>query len=109
MYSKRILKKKFIFLKFLIFVLINPLSLLYQTKKLKLKNMTQITTNSILKATSICDSNCIWIANVIERKGNFITAKIGNEIMRKKVKVWNDEEYVMLLGNYSMAPMFKLA
>jgi hypothetical protein len=39
-YRKRILKKKFIFLKFLTFVLINPLSLLYQTKKLKQKIMT---------------------------------------------------------------------
>ena len=40
MYIKRILKKKFIFLKILTFVLINPLSLLYQTKKLKQKIMT---------------------------------------------------------------------
>ena len=70
--------------------------------------MKTIQTNSILKATSICDSNCVWFAKVIERKGNFVTALIENEIVRKKVNVFNGQEYVYLLGKYSMAPVFKL-
>lgn len=70
--------------------------------------MKTIQTNSILKATSVCDSNCVWFAKVIERKGNFVTALIENEIVRKKVNVFNGEEYVYLLGKYSMAPIFKL-
>ena len=32
--------------------------------------MKTIEKNTILKATSICDSNCVWTAKVIERKGN---------------------------------------
>jgi hypothetical protein len=70
--------------------------------------MKTIQTNSILKATSICDSNCVWFAKVIERKGNFVTALVENEIVRKKVNVNNGQEYVYLLGKYSMAPIFKL-
>jgi hypothetical protein len=48
-------------------------------------------------------------AKVIDRKGNFITALIDNEIVRKKVNVFNGQEYVYLLGKYSMAPIFKLS
>jgi len=70
--------------------------------------MTTIQKNSILKATSICDLNCVWFAKVIERKGNFIVAVINNEIVRKKVNVFNGEEFVYLLGKYSMAPIFKI-
>jgi hypothetical protein len=71
--------------------------------------MKTIEKNTILKATSVCDSNCVWTAKVIERKGNFITALIQGEIVRKKVNVWNNEEYVYLLGKYSMAPIFKIS
>jgi hypothetical protein len=70
--------------------------------------MKAIEKNSILTATSICDSNCKWTAIVLERKGNFIIANVQGEIVRKKVKVWNGEEYALLLGSYSMAPVFKL-
>jgi hypothetical protein len=70
---------------------------------------TKIQTGSAITATSICDSNCKWTATVIERKGNFITAKIDGETIKKKVNVdYKGEEYVYLLGKYSMAPVFKL-
>jgi hypothetical protein len=68
-----------------------------------------IKTGTILTATSVGDSNCKWTANVIERKGNFVIALIQGEIVRKKVNVWNGEEYVFLLGKYSMAPIFTAA
>ena len=74
----------------------------------KTQIMTTIQKNSILKATSVCDSNCVWFAKVIERKGNFVVAVINNEIVRKKVNVFNGQEFVYLLGKYSMAPIFKL-
>lgn len=67
-----------------------------------------INKGTVLTATSVCDSNCVWTANVLERKGNFIIASIDGEIVRKKIKVWNGEEYCFLLGNYSMAPIFKI-
>ena len=66
-----------------------------------------IQTGTILTATSIGDSNCIWTATVIERKGNFITAIINGEVVRKKVNVYNGEEFVYLLGKYSMSPTFR--
>jgi hypothetical protein len=69
---------------------------------------TTIQKGSILTATSVCDSNCKWTATVLERKGNFIIADIQGEIVRKKVKVWDGEEYALLLGSYSMAPIFKI-
>ena len=71
--------------------------------------MESIIKGTILKATSICDSNCHWIAEVLERKGNFIKVKIQGEIVRKKVNVFNGEESVYLLGKYSMAPIFKIS
>jgi hypothetical protein len=70
-------------------------------------NTTTIQTGTTLTATSIGDSNCIWTATVIERKGNFITAIINGEVVRKKVNVYNGEEFVYLLGKYSMAPTFR--
>ncbi len=63
--------------------------------------------NTTISAVSICDSNCKWTAKVLDRKGDFVTALINNEIVRKKVKKsFDGSEYVMLLGSYSMAPMF---
>lgn len=66
-----------------------------------------IQTGTILTATSIGNSDCIWTAKVIERKGNFITAIINGEVVRKKVNFYNGEEFVYLLGKYSMAPTFR--
>lgn len=70
--------------------------------------MRTIQKDNILKATSIGDSNCVWFAKVIERKGNFVVAVINNEIVRKKVNIFNGQEYVYLLGKYSFAPIFKI-
>ena len=70
--------------------------------------METIQTGAILTATSICDSNCKWTAKVIERKGNFVIALIQGEIVRKKVYFFNGEEFVYLLGKYSMCPVFTI-
>jgi hypothetical protein len=70
--------------------------------------MKTIEKNTILTATSVCDSNCKFTATVLDRKGNFIIALVDGDIVRKKVKVFNNEEYALLLGNYSMAPIFKI-
>jgi len=77
------------------------------------KEMTNaiITPGSVIKAKSICDSNCIFEAEVLTRKGDFVTLQVKGykEITRKKVKVGFDgKEYVLALGNYSMAPAFTL-
>ncbi len=74
---------------------------------IKLTAMTTIQPNTVITAVSICDSNCIYKAEVLSRKGDFVTLKVMGEIVRKKVKVGYDgNEYVMALGTYSMAPAF---
>jgi len=70
--------------------------------------MKTIEKNTILTANSVCDSNCKWTATVLDRKGSFIIALVDGQIVRKKVKVFQGEEYALLLGSYSMAPVFKI-
>ena len=76
-----------------------------------INNMTTIKPNTTISARSICDSECIFTAFVVSRKGNFVTliVKGNKEPIRKKVMVnkFDGSEYVMALGNYSMAPAFK--
>ena len=66
-----------------------------------------IQAGTTITARSICDNDCIFKAEVLTRKGNYVTVKVMNSIVRKKVKVGYDgSEYVMALGTYSMAPAF---
>jgi hypothetical protein len=70
---------------------------------------TKIKAGTVIKAVSICDSECVFTAEVLTRKGDFVTLKVKGykDIVRKKVKVgYNGNEYVMALGTYSMAPAF---
>lgn len=61
-----------------------------------------------LTARSICDYNCIFTAKVIERKNSMVTVIVNGEKKRCKVKVGYDGgEYIMAMGTYSMAPVFK--
>lgn len=70
-------------------------------------------TNSTIKAgqtltaRSICDYECVFTAEIIERKGNFATVKAQGET--KRVKIYNngDGEFIYALGKYSMAPIFR--
>lgn len=67
-----------------------------------------IQTGQVLIARSICDHDCIFKAEVIERKNNFATVKAMNAI--KRVKIFLDEdgtEFIFALGRYSMAPVFR--
>lgn len=61
-----------------------------------------------IKARSACDHDCVFTAEILERKGNFVVAKAQGVIRR--VKVYQDSEggeYVYALGRYSMAPIFR--
>ena len=60
-----------------------------------------------LKARSVCDYDCIFSAQVIERKGDFVTVKSQGKVSRKKVMADDRGEYVYALGKYSMAPIFR--
>ena len=72
-----------------------------------MKPLKTIQPQTTITARSICDSNCIFKAFVVERKGDFVKIEIDGKIERKKVKTnFNGDEYVMALGTYSMAPAF---
>lgn len=66
-----------------------------------------IKAGTTLKARSGCDYNCVFTADVLERKGKFVT--VNAEGRTKRVKVMSDErgEYIWALGKYSMAPVFR--
>lgn len=73
-----------------------------------MNTLKTINPGTTLTATSICDSNCIFKADVIERKGNFVTVKIDGSTKRVKVYSNGESEFVYALGKYSMAPIFRV-
>jgi len=72
-------------------------------------NATTIQTGQTLKARSACDHECIFTAEVIERKGNWVMIKTDSRgVKRKKIMLDHDgHEFVYALGQYSMAPLFR--
>lgn len=69
--------------------------------------MKTIKTNQILTSRSICDYDCIFKLQVIERKGNFATIKRDGNIKKVKIRIDIDGNEFLMPDNYSMAPMFK--
>lgn len=70
--------------------------------------MNTIQPNTTITAKSICDADCIFTAQVLERKGNFVTVKVQGEVSRKKISLDMDgNEVVYALGKYSMCPVFR--
>jgi len=69
--------------------------------------MKTINTNDTLTSRSICDYNCIFSLEVIERKGNFATIKYMGSIKRTKIKIDSDGNEYLQPDKYSMAPIFK--
>ena len=69
--------------------------------------MSSIKANQTLTAKSICDSECIFSLNVIERKGNFATVKFQGNTKRTKVYIDSDGNEYLMPEKYSMAPMFR--
>ena len=68
-----------------------------------MKNETTLT------ARSACDYNCIFKATLIKRTKKTATVKAMNIIRR--CKIYTDlegKEYIYALGQYSMAPKFRL-
>ena len=72
-------------------------------------DIKRITAGTTLLARSIGDYNCVFKAEVLERKGQFVTVKAMNNIKRVKVFVMDGVECVYAFGKHSMAPLFKAA
>jgi len=69
---------------------------------------TIINTNDTLTVRFVTDSDLRPLIKVLSRKGNFVTVKLSeNEIVRKKVYSYNNEEFIFPYGKYSMAPIAK--
>ncbi len=70
--------------------------------------MTKFETGRKYSCTSICDSECVWIYTVVKRtpKSIWIKDDEGN-VVRKKVKVFMEDETVSPKGTYSMSPMLR--
>ena len=68
--------------------------------------MKTIKINTTLTARSICDHNCIFSLDVIERKNNFV--KINYDGRIRRVKVYSDSNGEFLRPDkYSFAPTFR--
>jgi hypothetical protein len=76
---------------------------------MKENNMTAtIKAGQTLTARSACDYECIFTAEVLERKGAFVTVKAqGNTRRRVKVMNLGDGEFIYAMGKYSMCPIFR--
>jgi hypothetical protein len=68
-----------------------------------------IEAGQILEARSVCDYDCVFSVEVIERKGSFVTVKAMNEVKRMKVHADSRGEFIYALGKYSMCPIFRAA
>ena len=69
--------------------------------------MNRIAPGQTLTATSACDHNCIFRADVLARNGGFVTVQTGGKVKRVKVHADSDGgEFIFALGRYSMAPVF---
>lgn len=61
-----------------------------------------------LTARSVCDHECVFSVEVIDRKGRFATVRTSKGESRKKIYTGADGgEYLFALGKYSMAPIFR--
>lgn len=78
---------------------------LYDALNAKKKTIVAGTT---LKARSIGDQDCIFEAEVLTRKGSFVTVKAQNQERRVKIQTDSEgNEFIYALGRYSMAPIFR--
>ena len=68
-------------------------------------NNTTFQVGTTYTTTSIGDSECLFRFTVISRTAKFVTFDTnGLGIKRVGVRVWDDVEYALPLGRYSMAP-----
>lgn len=57
------------------------------------------------EARSACDHNCVWSFEVVKRTAKFVTLVESNgETMRVGVHEFNDAEWALPFGSFSMAP-----
>lgn len=68
---------------------------------------TKIEAGQTLTARSICDYDCVFSVEVMERKGSFVTVKVQGNTKRMKVHSDSCGELIYAMGKYSMCPIFR--
>lgn len=69
--------------------------------------MTKFHVDQNLSTCSICDSNCIFTATVLNRTEKTVTIKTNMDgVKRCKIHVRDEQEFIFPFGRYSMAPIF---
>ena len=71
-----------------------------------MKNTT-IQAGQTLTASSVCDHDCVFKVQVLDRKGAFCTVNAQGNVKRVKINIVDGVEAIFALGKYSMAPLFR--
>ena len=69
--------------------------------------MKSFTQGQELSTPSICDSECIFTANVIKRTAKTITIMVHGDSKRCKIHNDGECEFIFPFGQYSMAAIFR--
>ena len=73
-----------------------------------MNDATTIEAGTTLTARSICDSECIFTAEVIKATAKTITVKCMGNVKRCKIHEFEGRRFIYATGRYSMAPTFRL-
>jgi len=66
-----------------------------------------IQSSTTLTARSVCDYDCIFSLDVIERKGCWATIKYMGRVSRTKIRTDESGVEYLMPEKYSMAPIFR--
>lgn len=78
-----------------------------QSLRMTTNTTATIKAGQTLTARSVCDYECVFTAEVLERKGAFVTVKAQGNTRRVKVMNLGDGEFIYAMGKYSMCPIFR--
>ena len=84
------------------------MSKLSKARRRRTNNLRIIIMTTTLTARSICDNDCIFKVELIKRTAKTATIKYHGVPRRCKIHTHDGEEFIYALGQYSMAPQFKL-
>ena len=59
------------------------------------------------KSRSTCDHDCIFAHKILKRTAKTVTIKAHNEIVRRGITIYENEETISPYGKYSMSPILR--
>lgn len=70
--------------------------------------MTKFQVGKTYYSRSVCDYDCVWAHSIAKRTAKTVTLGNGKRC-KIKINAFDGIEYILPLGNYSMAPMLRAA